>query len=71
MSQKYRFTNFSDLYRAAFAEPNPNVKQLLLAEVKKTLDRWAENMRDGMVSSGKPVPAEIDPTCVTKFRHAA
>jgi hypothetical protein len=71
MSQKYRFTNFGDLYRAAFAEPNPNVKQLLLAEVKKALDRWAETMRDGMASSGKPVSAEIDTPNVAKVRHAA
>jgi hypothetical protein len=71
MSKQYRFTNFSDLYRAAFAEPNPNVKQLLLAEVKKALDHWAQTTRDGMASSAKPVSAEIDTQRVATIRHAA
>jgi hypothetical protein len=53
MNQAYRFTDFGDLYRAAFAEPNPTIKQLLLAEVKKVLDRWAESMADGMPASGR------------------
>jgi hypothetical protein len=36
-----RFANFGDLYRAALAESNPEIKQTLLADVKKELDRWA------------------------------
>jgi hypothetical protein len=38
-----RFDNFADLYRAAFAESNPEIKQMLLADVKRELDRWAES----------------------------
>jgi len=36
------FDNFGDLYRAAFAESDPELKQLLLAHVRTALDRWAE-----------------------------
>ena len=38
-----RFDNFGELYRAAFAEDNPEIKKLLLADVQKALDRWAES----------------------------
>jgi hypothetical protein len=41
-----RFDNFGELYRAAFAEDNPEIKQLLLADVKNVLDRWAESDHD-------------------------
>jgi hypothetical protein len=37
-----RFDNFGDLYRAAFAESDPEQKQVLLADVKNVLDVWAE-----------------------------
>lgn len=37
-----RFDNFGDLYRAALAENDPELKQQLLAHVKKVLDHWAE-----------------------------
>lgn len=38
-----RFDNFAELYRAAFAENDPEIKQLLLAHVQNALDRWAES----------------------------
>lgn len=38
----HRFDSFAELYRAAFAESDPEQKQLLLADVKTALDRWAE-----------------------------
>jgi hypothetical protein len=41
----YRFDNFGDLYRAALAESDPELKQLLLGRVKTALDRWAESDR--------------------------
>jgi hypothetical protein len=37
-----RFNDFAELYRAAFAENDPAIKQLLLADVQYALDRWAE-----------------------------
>ncbi len=37
-----RFDHFGDLYRAALAENNPELKQKLLAHVKNALDLWAE-----------------------------
>lgn len=40
-----RFDNFGDLYRAALAENNPELKQKLLAHVKNALDLWAESDR--------------------------
>ncbi|PYX26395.1 MAG: hypothetical protein DMG82_01775 [Acidobacteria bacterium] len=71
MNQAYRFTDFGDLYRAAFAEPNPTIKQLLLAEVKKVLDRWAESMADGMPASGRLACTDVDSNRPVSFRHAA
>ena len=70
MNQAYRFTDFGDLYRAAFAELNPTTKQLLLAEVKKALDHWAEN-NDGMSGSARSACAEVDSSRVVSFQHAA
>lgn len=48
MNEIYHFADFGDLYRATFAEPNPATKQLLLAEVKKALDHWAQTINEAM-----------------------
>ena len=71
MNPTYGFTNFGDLYRAAFAEPNPTAKQLLLAEVKKALDHWAESVNDGVAASARPACAEVDSSRMASFQHAA
>jgi len=34
------FRTFGDLYRAAYAEPNPERKMFLLSEVRRVLDEW-------------------------------
>lgn len=55
-----RFDNFGDLYRAALAENNPELKQKLLTHVKNMLDVWAEadRNRTNHTQVGKPpVPA--------------
>lgn len=36
------FKNFGDLYRAAFAEPNPERKLLLMSQVKQVLEEWEQ-----------------------------
>lgn len=54
-----RFHNFGELYRAAFAEPNLDAKQLLLADVQRALDHWADTVRDGMPSPAKPRGSEV------------
>jgi hypothetical protein len=41
MSTSRVYTNFGDLYRAAFSEADPERKQQLLADVKRALDNWA------------------------------
>lgn len=66
MSNHYLFTNFGELYRAAFAELNPSTKQLLLAEVKKALDRWEESITEGVASQ-----TEVDAHRVATVRQAA
>jgi hypothetical protein len=71
MNPDYRFTNFGDLYRAAFAEPNPTTKQLLLAAVKKALDEWAESANDGISASGRRVCAKVEANRLVSFQHAA
>ena len=65
MTNSYLFTNFGDLYRAAYAELNPSTKQLLLAEVKKVLDHWQESVRDAMP------PSSDDGPCGSHFGQAA
>jgi hypothetical protein len=47
------FNDFSALYRAAFAEPDPELKQQLLADVTEALDRWAASAPDGIASQGE------------------
>jgi hypothetical protein len=37
-----KFKSFGDLYRAAYAEPNPERKMLLLSQVRKALDEWEQ-----------------------------
>jgi hypothetical protein len=53
-----QFDNFGDLYRAAFAENDPEIKQLLLAHVKRALDRWAESEHN----SSRPSPTSPKPS---------
>jgi hypothetical protein len=53
MKSEYLFTNFGELYRAAFAEVNPTTKQMLLAEVKKALDNWQETVREEVPSTSE------------------
>jgi hypothetical protein len=36
------FKNFGDLYRAAYAESNAERKVLLMSQVKRALDEWAQ-----------------------------
>jgi len=58
-----RFNDFSALYRAAFAEPNPDTKQQLLSDVKQALDRWAASVSEGIVPQ--------EQTLVSRERRAA
>jgi hypothetical protein len=58
-----RFDNFAELYRAAFAEDNPEIKQLLLADVQKALDRWAESEETASRPQAGPKPfTQKDPS---------
>jgi len=47
-----QFRTFSDLYRAAYAEPNPERKALLLSEVRKALDEWELGLHKADVPIG-------------------
>lgn len=67
----YCFADFGDLYRAAFAEPDPTTKQLLLAEVKKALDHWAENINEEMTASARFACVDVDSSRQAPFRYAA
>ena len=53
-----RFNDFSALYRAAFAEPNPDMKQQLLSDVKQALDRWAASVPKGIVTQEQTLLSE-------------
>lgn len=71
MNEIYHFADFGDLYRAAFAEPNPATKQLLLAEVKKALDHWAQTINEAVPDSARPACAAVDSSRRVPFRPAA
>jgi hypothetical protein len=65
----HHFENFGDLYRAAFAESDPEIKQILLVDVKRALDRWAVSQ-----AAEAPRAAKIGPTSATTTasnQHAA
>lgn len=57
----HSFSNFSDLYRAAYAEQDPDTKQLLLAAVKRALDRWADSIAHGTAPSGRRGSSQVSP----------
>jgi hypothetical protein len=67
----YSFNNFGDLYRAAFAERDPEIKQLLLADVKRALDRWANSVSESAAPPARPGPSQISATTMNRAFHAA
>jgi hypothetical protein len=56
------YSNFGDLYRAAFSEANPERKQRLLADVKEILDNWAasEDQRSSASSAARKNSARFE-----------
>ena len=66
----YRFDNFGDLYRAAFAENDPELKQVLLEDVKTALDRWAEADRKRSTATAVPPKATRLADCTSIHRVA-
>jgi len=54
-----RFANFSELYRAAYAEPDPARKAVLLGEVRKALNEW-EQMLENWVATPLPPVAAVE-----------
>ncbi len=60
------FDNFGDLYRAAFAEQDPEKKLFLLGEVRKAIEKWEEQASRSSLAD-KPKP----PTVVAAFRPLA
>ena len=57
------FDNFGDLYRAAFAEQDPEKKLFLLSEVRKAIEKWEQQASRSPLAE-KPKP----PTVVAAFR---
>jgi hypothetical protein len=66
----YRFDNFGDLYRAAFAENDPELKQVLLEDVKTALDRWAEADRKRSTATAVPPKSARLAECTSIHRVA-
>jgi hypothetical protein len=50
------FKSFSELYRAAFAESDPERKNLLLSQVKKALDDWQRGVAPQSTRFTRPTP---------------
>jgi len=63
----HRFQNFGQLYRAAYAETNPELKQILLSDVKRVLDGWAESNAELSPSQATRVP--IRPRSEKRMLH--
>jgi hypothetical protein len=47
-----QFRSFGDLYRAAYAESNPERKALLLSQVRRALDEWEQGLRNTEIPFG-------------------
>jgi len=62
----HRFDSFAELYRAAFAETDPEQKQLLLADVQIALDNWAEADRrhTGPLQRSRKPALSVDVTSI-------
>ena len=55
--QQKQFTDFGELYRAAYAERDSSRKLVLLHEVQKTIELWAqESERPAQVGASRIVP---------------
>ena len=54
-----QFRSFGDLYRAAYAESNPERKALLLSQVRKALEDWEQGLHNADVPFG-PKPSQGD-----------
>jgi hypothetical protein len=46
------FDDFGQLYRAAFAECDPEIKSRLLSEVRQALAEWERNAEESSSTSG-------------------
>jgi hypothetical protein len=56
--------DFAELYRSAFAEPDPQVKQFLLQQVQSLIDTWhVEERRKQLMSA----PADDPPSDVRRI----
>ena len=66
----YRFDNFGDLYRAAYAENDPELKQLLLGHVKTALERWADSDRKRPIATAAAPKATRLAECTSIHRVA-
>ena len=47
------FNDFAELYRAAFAEDDPNRKSLLLQEVRRVLEEWEHRNSEDTVAAAQ------------------
>jgi hypothetical protein len=54
------FKSFSELYRAAFAEPDPEKQLALLSEVKKALDDWEQMLQNWAAPVAASTHAETE-----------
>ena len=55
-----RSQDFSQLYRSAFAETDPERKVALLCEVKKAIERWEQMLQTTHHSVENPLPARSE-----------
>jgi hypothetical protein len=62
------YGSFSDLYRAAFAEPDPDKKLFLLSQVKKAIDDWEQTLHNRIAIPGSAANAAEPKTAQSSSR---
>ena len=61
-----KFTSFPDLYRAAFAERNPEKKMALLSEVKRALDDWERSSENWVAAPNCPPRSDFGQASISR-----
>ena len=72
MSMRNReFTNFGELYRAAFAEPDLQKKEMLLAQVKLAIDAWQKMSEEPLHADENKRPTHVSSESSLSWRQIA
>ena len=63
--------NFSQLYRQAFAERDPERKMVLLGQVRKAIEEWELLLQNWVASDTEMIPPARGPASSKKMEAVA